>query len=81
MLMFAPAVERLQMGLMSTLSGFLRPILSHSAADGALPALFAATTAAIGANAQDLNLARSLWEVPDQLTGVAGTVVTEPVQR
>jgi NAD(P)-dependent dehydrogenase (short-subunit alcohol dehydrogenase family) len=71
----------------------LEPLLSQSAAEGALPTLFAATApdarpagyygpqqglelkgpvgpARIGRQAQDREVARRLWEVSEQLTGV-----------
>ena len=80
--------------LMSRVTAFTRPFMSQSAAEGALPTLFAATSpdaqgggyygpqgfaemlgptgpATIGRHAQDLAVARKLWEVSERATGVA----------
>jgi NAD(P)-dependent dehydrogenase (short-subunit alcohol dehydrogenase family) len=80
--------------LMTKINNLLvRPFLSQSAADGALPVLFAATSpeakgagyygpigrfeligapgpAVIGAHAKDWAVAKKLWEVSEDLTGV-----------
>jgi NAD(P)-dependent dehydrogenase (short-subunit alcohol dehydrogenase family) len=79
--------------LMSRFTAFTRPFMSQSAAEGALPTLFAATSpdakagryygpqgfaemtgptgpATIGKHAQDLAVARKLWEVSERATGV-----------
>jgi NAD(P)-dependent dehydrogenase (short-subunit alcohol dehydrogenase family) len=77
----------------------VRPFLSQSAADGALPVLFAATSpeakgagyygptgrfeligapgpAVIGAHAKDLAVAKRLWEISEDLTGVRWEIGT-----
>ncbi|WP_284945086.1 SDR family oxidoreductase [Acidisoma cladoniae] len=79
---------------LSKLNLLVQPLISHSAADGALPTLFAATSpdaagaayygpdwffelkgppkrAKIAAAAQDEDVAARLWDVSEQLTGVA----------
>jgi hypothetical protein len=71
----------------------IRPFLSQSAADGALPVLFAATStdatragyygpagpfeligapgpSVIGKQVRDVDVARKLWEISEDLTGV-----------
>jgi NAD(P)-dependent dehydrogenase (short-subunit alcohol dehydrogenase family) len=79
---------------MGKVSGLLRPFMSQSAADGALPILYAATAleaapggyygpknflemkgpvavARVAATAKDTAVARKLWELSEELTGVA----------
>jgi hypothetical protein len=79
---------------MGRVTALLRPFLSQSAADGALPILYAATAleaehggyygpknflemkgpvavARVAATAKDTAVAQKLWELSEELTGVA----------